>query len=755
MATAAVLLCLLASAATACPVDIREHLSPNKRFSVRTFDGMGCQSVELRRGESVLCEYPEGPVRRAVVADDGSCAVTLDDFGWSAYDAHARCLAHFSGKGSRTQLPLRLLIDAPRTCWRAGPDVYLQFSQGDALKLQADRFTELTPAQIAATHPPTWAQMPVQATRWNAAQLKRKLRALEPRDEEPWAYRDNAANSDTLFRPLHPATAGQLRAQASQQNGAAALALGLAGDLTAVPLLTSLAVSQGKAAPSAQHALMLLLGTDAAPILARCLNSGKAAELTLHYFCLVPCRDAVRPLLNHLQLNTGHQALVRQARVDFGDKPRAWSEWLRDYESRSQRPYAARRPVEPLSEPLWQAQRGSLNPTTLVSLPRLVAVMTTNGNTVRYTLLSDRLVRASGSTDGAILEWSLTDGSPVTKLPAEMSSSGHFDFNSSRQLLLYRSRHQASAWLRGEKIWSQPSYLKLLRGMVLDSGLAETLSFYLQNWDAEFSEDEEYLCHRSEPTNSVRRLAQDGSVCRRGDSTGPAWLSYPAQTPSYAAPARATWMLHGRPVRQIKLFSISDELGFPLLELQSNHHHAFSPDGSRLALTHPLQLLGTAGPIVVNRQVQAKWLQFADNGQRLLVATEHQVLLLNPHNLKVDRSYDFSDGCPLATDASASRVVVVDGNNVRVYSLDNEVPRVADQRLLAELWTGHRLIAGAARPLTPEEFWERSARLNQQRQSKSQSPSPPTGSPDRATAALTLLALLALPSLRRRRTHKA
>lgn len=749
------LLWLLTLLSSACGYFRHDYASINGHYVFEVSGSLGdFSNTRLRCGDRTLWTHTDEWAGKSVVADDGSCSVTVVRGGWTAYDEAGLQLARYTPELTRLPSPLRLLVDVPRTCWRDGAKVFVQFSQGDLLQLEGSRFTELTPDEQAHVNVPTWARLQQTPRVYTNQQIEQKLKALQRIWDDDISFRAGVSRSSLLFRPLLPQTERQLQHRAQQKSGAAALALGLAGSQASVPLLTELALSNGAAAPAAQQALILLQGASAAPVLTRCLNRSEVAETTLQFFECVAWEDAALPLLHHLSSETGHSALVRQACVDFGQSVGAWQMWADDFTRRKRQLLAAQRPTDAATQLLWKAQRDTLDPTKLEQTPQLTAVIaTTPQRSGEYRLKDGRLIRSRGTAAWErTLEWSVEDGRPVTRLPGEIPADSQLIFNSSRQLLLCQSDSCASAWIGQTRVWSNDSFDRRRNRVLRASGHGHLPECFEQiDFWGRFSPDENYLTGCLDRQPVALQLGNDGSVLNRSSSVGRAWIKTLGARSLGDDGDEATWMLGNQPVRPVNVprnltwnYTPEDRLCFGAGLCAG---YSFSEDGSMLALPQPVCILKTDGSKITRPELHARRLRISSDQQRLLVVTEQAALLLDAHDLQTLQRLPLSHARVVAADDTARQIAVADHDTIRIYKFESTASPTTDQRLQTELWTGHRLIAGAARPLTANEFWERNARAQALLE-------PPLGAPrhrsSRAVAAFTLLAFLGLSTLRQR-----
>lgn len=504
--------------------------------------------------------------------------------------------------------------------------------------------------------------------------------------------------------------------RAQEGDGPAALALGLAAYVAARPILQQLAATRTRGAPSAQHALLLLDDSGAADELLPALSQ-VAEDKVLELYARVRCPAAIPWLLGYVNNEAGHRALAFQARVDFGSDQAAWKEWYQDFLARVGHPTAALHRADLTSQLLWQGALQQLTPTILGNQLRLhtsIAMgMEFDGTQI---LRRGKVIRTKGAAYGPVLEWSLSTGQPLRSLPRGIPPGSQFIWNSPRQLLLCEKSGCYWVYLRGKKVWSSviPGALdEGERGIYRDTIPLPQVNGHLPECfkpslrQVEFTDDEQELAFNDTKRQLRLRMDASGNVLHR-----------------------TTYPLPG-PMQSVRRFS-TDHTSALIAEdwnrndvtlLPEGVHLAdaqgadLAPDGTTVSLADPLRLHVHHSPDRRGAEVRGLETRFDPSGHRLAVSTQDELLILDTATLHIQCRTPFPGARHLTWDESGRFLSAHIYGTLRVYDTApdrQEVTRAPDQRLLSEVWSGFRLLAGTAVPLTPEEFQERSTRLRHQ-----------------------------------------
>lgn len=501
--------------------------------------------------------------------------------------------------------------------------------------------------------------------------------------------------------------------------GRAALALGLAGDKPSRGLLRRLSITRTPAAPLAQHALMLLDDVEAASELVPTLSQ-VADDHVLELFSRVSSPAAIPSLLRSVSSEAGHRALVHQARVDFGEDRKAWDDWYRDYRSRAGHPRSALHRSDPSSELLWKGALQQLTPASLSNQMRLHALFpSSDRGHGSHLLRRGKLIRTSGTTDQRVLEWNLQTGEPVQLLPDELPEEAQFLWNSPRQLLLCQNDNCRWVYLRGRKIWSS-----LIPGAVNDpepwlyrdfvpaphvSGQPPEC-FQEPGAEPEWTDDEQHLIlHRQSEKSLLLTVDRQGHVVSRS--------SLPRGTSSHVLQCFSADLSGALVAGRWLDLKRNESLG--RRDEFAPYGSDLSPDGSTVAIPSPLCLVARDGSEKVRATLSAIVTRFDPGGRRLAVHANREILVLDATSLAVLQrapGFDSFRG-ELCWSESGRFLAVTTTEETRVFDTIPDVQSAVDApdaRLLSEVWSGSRLRAGLAVPLTPEEHRERSNRLQKQ-----------------------------------------
>jgi len=593
--------------------------------------------------------------------------------------------------------PLRFSLDPPTDFWVAEGKLFLQLSQGDVYEEKSG----------------SWQYLRMGTTR---QMLRPPARKLAAKDWRAWAQFQDSESAFLpepspripVFRNLDDDSLAFLQGKLKAGSPAAALALGLGGYAQFRPQLLQ-AAHQWRSARmtrAAQHALILLDGEAAAPELADTLDRAQPREL-LELYERVPCPQAVPHLVKLLPAKGDpgvRRALKAQTRLDLGDDPAAWKVWIQNRD----------RVGDPEARLLWMAQREQTKPLVaeLAKVPRLVGMIELGGGEDEQFVVRDgRLIHAGGSIQGRALEWSLRDGRPLVEMPEAAPPSGHFLWNSSRQILYWQVGLTESAlWQGGQEVFRHWTEGRVGESFLLFAEWPEDVHYQrrgqVPNWllrglndDARFSADGRYL--QGSARNQFLRIEFDaqgqvvGSRTWPGSGLGHDLVLSPDQTLLAGSDGMEN-LITGKTLPQKSLEG-------PL----------FNPDSQTLVRKDPLRLLDREGKCLAQVDNEPGFfgqMAFSPSGDRLALGNGK---ILDAKTLEVLLRLPQA-GTSLAFDETGRLLAQLDRyGNVRIYDLRAPAPNLdgVDPRLYTELWTGNRLLAGGSQALTAAEFWQRKQRL--------------------------------------------